>query len=36
MSLQNSDFYATQTGIAINPARAYPRIAGVDILFSAF
>jgi hypothetical protein len=36
MSPRKRAFYATQTGMVINPARAYPRIAGVDALFPPF
>ncbi len=37
MRLQkNSDSYATQTGMVINPARAYPKIVGADLLFPPF
>jgi Protein of unknown function (DUF3179) len=36
MSRHNSDYYATQTGMVINPARAYPQIAGADVLFPPF
>jgi hypothetical protein len=36
MSRKKSDFYATQTGMVINPARAYPHIVGADFLFPPF
>ncbi len=36
MSRHNSAVYATQTGMVINPARAYPKIVGADVLFPPF
>jgi Protein of unknown function (DUF3179) len=36
MSRHNSALYATQTGMVVNPARAYPRIAGAEVLFPPF
>ncbi|HEY7020953.1 MAG TPA: DUF3179 domain-containing (seleno)protein [Ktedonobacterales bacterium] len=36
MSRHNSAFYATQTGMVINPARAHPQIVGADVVFPPF
>jgi hypothetical protein len=36
MSRRNSAFYATQTGMVINPARAHPQIVGADVVFPPF
>src|SRR6185312_7376129 len=36
MSRRNSAFYATQTGMVINPARAHPQIVGADLVFPPF
>jgi hypothetical protein len=36
MSRHNSALYATQTGMVVNPARAYPKIPGVDVVFPPF
>lgn len=36
MSRRNSALYATQTGMVINPARAYPQVVGADFLFPPF
>ena len=35
MSRKSSNIYVTHTGMVINPTRAYPRIAGADVVFSA-
>jgi hypothetical protein len=36
MSRHNSALYATQTGMVVNPVRAYPKIPGVDVVFPPF
>jgi hypothetical protein len=36
MSRHNSALYATQTGMVVNSAHAYPKIPGVDVLFPPF
>jgi hypothetical protein len=36
MRLRNRNVYATQTGMVIDRARAYPKIAGVDAVFPPF
>ncbi len=36
MSRRRGNFYATRTGMVINPSRAYPRIAGVGVVFPPF
>lgn len=36
MSLRKRGRYATRTGMVVNPARAYPQIAGADVLFPPF